>query len=170
MESTCKLLHCAKFSLGKISAKSRLVAFWEIFARFISTHANRLGGIKFQGSSTLCAFALSALKATAAAGEKWIARRVMEKCCVCSYHVYSDIWEATIGKELNCQQEPSNATDQYAVAVVMSGTVVGRSPMKLLHISSLFIRSCGVLSRCYVAGGGGTLITYHKVDWRSHAF
>ena len=36
----------------------------------------------------------------------------MEKeCCVRGYHVYSDIWEAVIGKELDCQWDPSNADD-----------------------------------------------------------
>ena len=36
----------------------------------------------------------------------------MEKeCCVCGYHVYSDIWEAVIGEELDWQWDPSNADD-----------------------------------------------------------
>ena len=36
----------------------------------------------------------------------------MEKeCCVRGYHVYSDIWEAVIGEELDWQWDPSNVDD-----------------------------------------------------------
>ena len=76
----------------------------------------------------------------------------MEKeCCVRGYHVYSDIWEAVIGEELDCRWDPSNAIDRYAVAVVKSGTVVGHLPKKLSRICSSFIRRGGVV-RCRVAG------------------
>ena len=34
-----------------------------------------------------------------------------KECCVHGYHVYSDVWEATIGEELNCRQESSNSID-----------------------------------------------------------
>ena len=62
----------------------------------------------------------------------------MEKeCCVRGFYVYSDMWEAIIGEELHCQQDLSNATDRYAVAVVKSGTVVGHLSKKLLRIYSL---------------------------------
>ena len=37
------------------------------------------------------------------AGEKETA------CCVRGYHVYKDIWAATIGEVLVCSQEPTNA-------------------------------------------------------------
>ena len=33
------------------------------------------------------------------------------------YHVYKDIWEAAIGEELPCEQEPRNTKDRYAGAV-----------------------------------------------------
>ena len=36
--------------------------------------------------------------------------------CVCGYHVYKDIWEAAIGEELPCEQEPRNTKDRYAGA------------------------------------------------------
>ena len=64
--------------------------------------------------------------------------------------VYGDIWEAVIGEELDCQRDPSNAIDRYAVAVVKSGTVVGHLPKKLSRIYSLFIRRGGVVrSMCF---------------------
>ena len=33
------------------------------------------------------------------------------------YHVYRDIWAASIGEVLRCQREASNPTDRYAVAI-----------------------------------------------------
>ena len=60
------------------------------------------------------------------------------ECCVRGYHVYIDVWDAAIGEELDCQREPSNANDRYAVAVVKSGVVVGHLPKKLSRIYSLF--------------------------------
>ena len=33
------------------------------------------------------------------------------------YHVYRDIWDASIGEVLRCQREASNPTDRYAVAI-----------------------------------------------------
>ena len=37
------------------------------------------------------------------------------------YHIYEDIWDATVGEELLCQREPDNHQDLFAVAVVSSG-------------------------------------------------
>ena len=44
----------------------------------------------------------------------------IEKCCVCGYHVYKNIWDASIGEELACQREPSNGVDRYVVAAKFS--------------------------------------------------
>ena len=41
------------------------------------------------------------------------------------YHVYRNIWEAAIGKELPCEWETRNTKDRYAVAVKNDSTVVG---------------------------------------------
>ena len=60
--------------------------------------------------------------------------------------MYSDIWERT---RLPTRSEQCHC--RYAVAVVKSGTVVGRLPKKLSRIYSLFIRIGGVV-RCRVAG------------------
>ena len=35
--------------------------------------------------------------------------------CVCGYHVYSSIWDATVGEELLCERELSNERDRYTV-------------------------------------------------------
>ena len=41
---------------------------------------------------------------------------IEKECCVCGYHVYKNIWDASIGGELACQREPSNGVDRYVVA------------------------------------------------------
>ena len=37
------------------------------------------------------------------------------ECCVQGYHVYQRIWDAAIGEVLDCDREPDNAVDHYAV-------------------------------------------------------
>ena len=44
--------------------------------------------------------------------------RFTVESCVRGYHVYKDIWEASVGKELPCQRENGNRADPYAVAIV----------------------------------------------------
>ena len=73
-----------------------------------------------------------------------------KECVIHGYPVCKEIWEATIGDELDCRREPSNIVDRYAVAVMKSGIVVGHSLKKLSH-TSLFIRRGSVI-RCHVAG------------------
>ena len=34
------------------------------------------------------------------------------------YHVYKDVWEASVGQLLPCRKEGSNPHDPYAVAVM----------------------------------------------------
>ena len=73
-------------------------------------------------------------------------------CCIRGYHVYKEIWLAAIGKELECDREPQNSCDCYAVAVKKSGVVIGHLPRKLSRVCSLFLRRGGVIS-CTVTGG-----------------
>ena len=47
------------------------------------------------------------------------------EACVREYHVYQDIWEATISEEFLCERQPMNPSDRYAVAVKKDGMVVG---------------------------------------------
>ena len=53
-------------------------------------------------------------------------------------------------KELECVLEPSNAVNQYTVAVLKDNTIVGHLPKKSVHIYSLFLRRGGVI-RYHVA-------------------
>ena len=44
---------------------------------------------------------------------------------VCSYHVYKEIWDASINKELLCTREQGDPRDPSVVAVVKSDQTVG---------------------------------------------
>ena len=44
------------------------------------------------------------------------------------YHVYKKSWEAAFGEELECKRKPSKLKDQYAVAVIREGNIVGHLP------------------------------------------
>ena len=72
-------------------------------------------------------------------------------CCVRGYHIYKTIWAATIGEELVCEREPTNAIDRYAVAVIKDGTIIGHLPKKLSKICSIFLRRGGSIT-CEVTG------------------
>ena len=39
------------------------------------------------------------------------------KCCIRSYHVYKEVWEAAVEESSVCKREPKNASDRYNVAV-----------------------------------------------------
>ena len=68
--------------------------------------------------------------------------------CVRGYHVYKDIWEASIGEELPCKRENGNRADPFAVAVVKNRVTVGHIPRKISSVCSLFLRRNGVISVC----------------------
>ena len=47
------------------------------------------------------------------------------------YHVYQAVWTPVLHAEHPLQQEHDNSEDQYAVAVINSGQVVGHVPREL---------------------------------------
>ena len=59
---------------------------------------------------------------------------------VCSYHVYKEIWDASIDKKLLCAREPGNPCDAFAVAVVKSDQAIGHVPLKISSVYFLFLR------------------------------
>ena len=73
------------------------------------------------------------------------------RSCVRGFHVYSAVWNPTIGEVLPCRREPTNVTDRYAAAVLDSGTIVGHLPRKYSKIFSLFIRRGGIIT-CEITG------------------
>ena len=60
--------------------------------------------------------------------------------CVREYHIYNDIWEASVGEELSCQLENGNRSDPFAVAIIKSVMIVGHVPRKISAVCSLFLR------------------------------
>ena len=71
----------------------------------------------------------------------------MEVCernsCVRGYHIYKDIWDAVIGEELQCEREPDNRSDRYAVAIKKDGIIIGHIPRKISQ-------ACSLLPWCHV--------------------
>ena len=67
------------------------------------------------------------------------------------YHIYKDIWEASVGEELPCQRESGNRADPFAVAVVKSGVTVGHIPRKISSVCSFFLHKGGVINICTTA-------------------
>ena len=84
--------------------------------------------------------------------ESWFRGGKMERyrveSCVRGYHVYKDIWEASIGEELPCKRENGNRADPFAVAAVKNRVTVGHIPRKISSVCSLFLRRNGVISVC----------------------
>ena len=72
--------------------------------------------------------------------------------CIRGYHVFQEIWTATVGEILACEREPTNEKDRYAVAVLRSGTKVGHLPKKISRVCSLFLLRGGSIT-CTVVGG-----------------
>ncbi len=68
--------------------------------------------------------------------------------CVRGYHVYKDIWDASVGESLPCQRERGNRADPYAVAIIKGGVTVGHVPRKISSVCSLFLRRNGVINIC----------------------
>ena len=50
---------------------------------------------------------------------------------VLGYHIYEEIWDASIGNELLCAREPTNPRDPFAVGVAKSFQVISN-----LHFQS----------------------------------
>ena len=67
------------------------------------------------------------------------------------YHIYKEIWAASIGEVLLCARETANVHDPYAVAVIRRSITVGHVPRALSAVCSLFIRRSGEIT-CQVTG------------------
>ena len=47
---------------------------------------------------------------------------------------YKAIWDAALGEQLQCQREPTNPHDAFAVTVLKSGVVVGHVPIRVCSL------------------------------------
>lgn len=68
------------------------------------------------------------------------------------YHVYKEIWSATLGETLVCSRETDNYHDRFAVSVLKRTVTVGHVPKKISSICSLFLWRSGTVM-CEVTGG-----------------
>ena len=66
--------------------------------------------------------------------------------CIRGYHIYKDIWDATIGEELQCARESDNSNDRYPVAVSKNDAVVGHVPRKISRVCALFLEHDGAIN------------------------
>lgn len=67
------------------------------------------------------------------------------------HHVYKSIWTPYSGEVLAVEVEAGNGEDQYAVAVLQSGTVVGHVPRELAQIFYFFLQHGGIID-CSITG------------------
>ena len=67
------------------------------------------------------------------------------------HHIYKNRWTPVIGEILLCEQEWDNVEDQFAVAVVKTGVVVGHIPRKISRVCWYFLEHQGGML-CEVAG------------------
>ena len=72
--------------------------------------------------------------------------------CVRGYHVYKDVWTASIGELLTCQAEFGNVMDPYDVAVVSGSNItVGHVPRSISAVCYSFLRRHGTIG-CEIIG------------------
>ena len=59
------------------------------------------------------------------------------------YHVYKDDWSPSVGDEFELEIEELNRQDRYAVAIKVSGDIVGHVPREFSKIVYYFIKNGG---------------------------
>ena len=59
------------------------------------------------------------------------------------YHVYKDDWSPSVGDEFELEIEELNRHDRYAVAIKVSGDIVGHVPREFSKIVYYFIKNGG---------------------------
>lgn len=70
---------------------------------------------------------------------------------VTGHHVYKSIWTPGMNEVLQVQRETTNEHDQYAVAVLKSGTIVGHVPRSISRICWFFLGRGGHII-CKITG------------------
>ena len=59
--------------------------------------------------------------------------------CIPWYHIYKDVWTASAGAVLQCEQESRNNKDPYVVVVQSVGLTVGHVPCTISCLCSVFV-------------------------------
>lgn len=74
--------------------------------------------------------------------------RFSVEAMVRGYHAYKDVWEATFGEELQCQTEQGNDQDEFTVAVLKDGNIIGHIPWNIPAACSMFLCwGCSIMCR-----------------------
>ena len=68
------------------------------------------------------------------------------------HHVYLNSWTPVVGEQLVVRRELDNNHDQYAVAVIKDGEVVGHVPQAKSRLISFFLGYDGNVCFCEVTG------------------
>ena len=67
------------------------------------------------------------------------------------HHVYKEMWTPHLGQVLQVRPEEDNEHDEYAVAVVKNGSVVGHVPRMMSQVCWYFLNRGGRM-KCEVTG------------------
>ena len=71
--------------------------------------------------------------------------------CIRGYHLYKDLWNATLGETLACIKEWGNRNNAFTVAVQSDSNIVGHVHRHISCICMLFIHTGGLLN-CLITG------------------
>uniref|UniRef100_A0A1X7UC64 Ubiquitin-like protease family profile domain-containing protein n=1 Tax=Amphimedon queenslandica TaxID=400682 RepID=A0A1X7UC64_AMPQE len=63
--------------------------------------------------------------------------------CICEYHAYMKVWTPVMGETMDCECEPGNSSDPYAVAVIKNHIIVGHVPWLISAACFLFLQHDG---------------------------
>ena len=72
-----------------------------------------------------------------AAGATEVLVEYSKVLCIRGYHVYKDLWAASIGEMLLCIMDQDNSHDRFTVAVEKDGTVISHLPRKVSRVCSI---------------------------------
>ena len=68
------------------------------------------------------------------------------------HHIYCHTWTPAIGEFLFLRREPDNEVNNYAVAVIKDGEVVGHIPDAITRVMSQFLLREGHSGSCEITG------------------
>ena len=67
------------------------------------------------------------------------------------HHIHKKSWIPVIGEVLPVEKGKGNQLDDYAVAVVKNGGIIGHVPRSISRVSCLFLKHGGVTT-CQISG------------------
>ena len=73
------------------------------------------------------------------------------KSVIQSYHIYKEVWEASLGETMACTIESGNIFDPFTVSVAKEVEIIDHVPRKIFAVCSLFLQHHGCIT-CRVTG------------------